>query len=143
MRRATRSFKLRLSTSGMDLLIDCHFHLIRATRRLISLGTTLHVAVVYVSGLRAADLGQPLNAIRQSGLAGVEEHHVGAPRALVHIAASVAERLGKASGGRAESLGTVYLFALHMMRQADASVLRAVHERVRSSDLLVIQEIDK
>lgn len=132
MSRPTRSFKLRLSPAGMDLLIDCHCHLIRATRSLIPWGTTLHVAVIHLSTLSPADMMAQLDPKRIAGLLGDEEHHVGAPHQLVQIASSIATRVGKAPGRVTLSLGAVYLVALLHLRAADPAKLFALYMRVRS-----------
>lgn len=133
MGRPTRSFKLRLSPAGMDLLIDCHCHLIRATRSLIPWGTTLHVAVVHLSSLAPSLMHAALDRLSFAALLGNEEHHVGAPHHLVRVASSIAGRIDKPGSRRAPpSLGVIYLLALHHLLAADAATLCAVYDRVRS-----------
>lgn len=63
MARARRSFKLRLSPAGLDVLIDSHCHLIRVTRSLIAWGTTLHVAVEHLDTLSTAEIIDQLKAL--------------------------------------------------------------------------------
>src|SRR3546814_15670454 len=78
MARARRSFKLRLSAAGLDVIIDSHCHLIRITRSLIAWGTTLHVAVEHLDTLPTAEIVDQLRALELGCLGGGEEHHVGA-----------------------------------------------------------------
>lgn len=134
MNRPTRSFKLRLSRQGMDLLIDAHCHLIRATRRLLAWGTTLHVAVAHLETLPAELLVDELAVVGRAGLAGGEEHHLGAPTSLVGLAGAIADRV---SGARkdmaAPSLGSIYLLALHILATADQTSLQATYEKTKVS----------
>lgn len=132
MGRATRSFKLRLSPAGMDLLIDCHCHLIRATRSLIPWGTTLHVAVIHLATLAMSDTDALLDRLAAAGLFGEEEHHVGAPHHLAQLASSIAVRIGETGSRRGPpSLGMIYLLALQHLLAADTAHLLAVYERMR------------
>jgi hypothetical protein len=134
MSRPTRSFKLRLSPTGMDLLIDAHCHLIRATRRLLAWGTTLHVAIVHLETVPGDHLADQLRVVRAAGLAGGEEHHVGGPNSLVGLASSIAARIAaKSPQAEPPSLGAIYLLALHILVRSDAHALRASYDRSKSA----------
>lgn len=137
MSRATRSFKLRLSPAGMDLLIDCHCHLIRATRCLIPWGTTLHVAVVHLSTIATSEIDILLDSLSDVTLSGQEEHHVGAPHNLAWLAAAISARLDHVGNRPAPpSLGTIYLLAFHCLLAADTAHLLQLYERMKSGAVL-------
>lgn len=132
MSRPTRTFKLRLSPAGMDVLIESHCHLIRTTRSLIAWGTTLHVAVTYLDTVPAPAMLKYLADFRTARLSGAEEHHVGAPHRLCDIAARIAERIKRVQPDREPpTLGMIYLLALQRMAQADGTDLLAAFERAK------------
>lgn len=132
MGRATRTFKLRLSPAGMDVLIDSHCHLIRTTRSLIAWGTTLHVAVNHLDTVPVSVIAEALAALRASPLTGTEEHHVGAPHRLWDVASQIAARLRSAiPDAEPPSLGVIYILALQLMARADHAALLAAFERVK------------
>jgi len=132
MGRPTRSFKLRLSPAGVDLLIDSHCHLIRTTRCLIAWGTTLHVAVNYLDTVPASALVAQLEELREARLSGSEEHHVGASHRLWDVASNIADRLRCAMPDRAPpTLGTIYILALRQLTLADGADLLAAFDRAQ------------
>jgi hypothetical protein len=127
MARATRSFRLTLSPAGMDLLIDAHCHVIRATRCLLSWGATLHIAVCYFATLSHERVSADLRALARSGLIGSELHHVGAPAGLAAVAADIARRArGQGAHGPSTLLGDVYVAALQAAAAAAPEILAAV-----------------
>ena len=137
MVRPTRSFKLKLSPEGMDLLIDAHCRLIRATRRLLAWGTTLHVAVTLLEALPAAQVAESFVSARHARFMGAEEHHLGAPYHLSATAALIAKRIGGAAADReTPSLACIYLLALQQVLRADNAELHATFDRTRSSTML-------
>lgn len=132
MSRPTRSFKLRLSDGGMDLLIDAHCHHIRSTRRLIAWGTTLHVAVGHLDRLPPQVLVEALQETCDAGLFGAQEHHLGAPNALVGLATGIAERIRALAPDKpAPSLGSIYLLALRTLLTADSGAILATYQRMK------------
>lgn len=134
MARARRSFKLRLSPAGLDILIDSHCHLIRVTRSLIAWGTTLHVAIEYLSTLPTADIINQLKEQDLYCLGGGEEHHVGASSRLWDIATSITERVQESSSGsRQPNLGTIYIVALMQVTKADQAALISAFDRALQS----------
>lgn len=135
MVRATRSFKLTLSPAGIDMLIESHCHLIRATRALIAWGTTLHVAVDHLATLPAARILANLRQLDVPRYSGEHEHHVGAPHRLKSVAMAIIERVRAAAPGQsAPTLGAIYIVALHELAKADRAALLEAFGRVQSSD---------
>ncbi|AJA07214.1 hypothetical protein SKP52_01360 [Sphingopyxis fribergensis] len=134
MARARRSFKLRLSPAGLDVLIDSHCHLIRVTRSLIAWGTTLHIAVEHLSTLSTDEIIEQLKVHQLDCLGGAEEHHVGASNRLWDIATSITERVQETSpDGRQPNLGTIYLLALIQVPKAGKSDLMSAFDRALQS----------
>ena len=134
MGRARRSFKLRLSPAGLDILIDSHCHLIRATRSLIAWGTTLHVAIEYLSTLPTRDIVDQLRGQQVSRLGGDDEHHVGASTQLWEMATSITERIQKdVPDARQPTLGTIYIVALLQVTKADRNALLRAFDRALQS----------
>lgn len=134
MGRARRSFKLRLSPAGLDILIDSHCHLIRVTRSLIAWGTTLHVAIEYLNSMPTDKIVHQLKKEELSYFVGSEEHHVGASSELRDIATSITERVHDSSPGvRQPPLGTIYIVALLQITNADRSALLRAFDRALQS----------
>ncbi|QJU58440.1 hypothetical protein HL653_12265 [Sphingomonas sp. AP4-R1] len=118
----------------MDILIDSHCHLIRATRSLIAWGTTLHVAIEYLSTLPTRDIVDQLRGQQVSCLGGNEEHHVGASSQLWEMATSITERIQKdVPDARQPTLGTIYIVALLQVTKADRSALLHAFDRALQS----------
>lgn len=134
MGRARRSFKLRLSSAGLDVLIDSHCHLIRVTRSLMAWGTTLHVAVEHLSTLPTDTILDQLKDADIDGLSGDEEHHVGASNGLWDIAAGIMQRLRESvSEGRSPTMGSIYIVALLQVPAGDSKSLLMAYERAVKS----------
>ena len=132
MTRQSRTFKLRLSPAGMDLLIDSHVHLIRSTRALLAWGTTLQVAVDCLDRMPAPKVLEQLASLSKAGLQGGEDHYVGASKGLNHIATRIAERVVEVAPDRdAPTLASIYIVALHQLTRTDHKTLRATYERVK------------
>ena len=132
MQRQSRTFKLRLSPAGIDLLIDSHCHLIRSTRALIAWGTTLLVAVDNLDSVPPDAVIEQLGSSSNAGLAGDLEHHLGAPRTLNLTATRIAERIARTAPDREPpTLSAIYLVALQLLTRTDHDTLRAIYTRVR------------
>lgn len=132
MQRQSRTFKLRLSPAGMDLLIDSHCHLIRSTRALIAWGTTLLVAVDHLDTVPPAAVLEWLVNLPDAGLAGDLEHHLGAPKTLNLTANRIAERIALTSPDHdAPTLSNIYIVALQLLTRTDHETLRSIYTRVR------------
>ncbi|CAM5610356.1 MarR family transcriptional regulator OS=Sphingobium scionense OX=1404341 GN=GGQ90_005230 PE=4 SV=1 [Sphingobium scionense] len=131
MGRARRSFKLRLSPAGLDVLINSHCHLIRITRSLIAWGTTLHVAVEYLNGMPTDEIIDQLRDQELGFLAGREEHHVGASCQLWDVATGITERVQEESPEtRQPTLGNIYILALLQITKAERGALLRAFDRV-------------
>ena len=131
MTRPTRAFKLRLSNDGIDLLIDCHCHLIRSTRQLLAWGTTLHIAVNYLETLPIAEVVKLLTCLPMLGLRGQSEHYLGAPCGLKDIADRIVASVAIAAPAcRPPALAHIYLVSLQAAACADEAAVRNIYQRV-------------
>lgn len=140
MQRQSRTFKLRLSPAGMDLLIDSHCHLIRSTRALVAWGTTLLVAVDYLDTVPPAVVIDQLACLPKAGLAGDLEHHLGAPKTLNLTATRIAERVAQAAPDRdPPTLSNIYIVALQLLTRTDHETLRSTYERVKSHGARLVE----
>jgi len=134
MGRARRSFKLRLSPAGLDVLIDSHCHLIRVTRSLLAWGTTLHVAIEHLNSMPTDEILDELKGQEVSWLGGGREHHVGASCQLWDIANSITERIQEdLPEARQPTLGTIYIVALLQVTKADRRALLRAFDRALQS----------
>jgi len=139
MQRQSRTFKLRLSPAGMDLLIDSHCHLIRSTRALVAWGTTLLVAVDHLDTLEPAAVIEQLAAITDAGLAGDLEHHLGAPRTLNLTASRIAERIGRTAPEKdPPTLSNIYIVALQLLTRTDHETVRSIYARIRHNSARLV-----
>jgi len=133
MGRVSRTFKLRLSPAGMDVLIAAHCRLIHATRQLLPWGTTLHAAVAYLDSLSPDQIVAGLDRIAIAGLCGAEVHYLGAPSTLNDVASRIAARVVAASACRpAPSLLQIYILALDAFVAAEMQALRLSYRRIAS-----------
>jgi hypothetical protein len=131
MGRTSRTFRLTLSSAGMDLLIDTHCRLIRTTRCLLAWGTTLHVAVAHLDTVSAEAVVASLAELPGLGLSGSEAHFLGAPTSLSEIATRIARRVSEHPPGRAlPELGQVYIVALQHVLLANIGDLRTAYEGI-------------
>jgi hypothetical protein len=134
MTRQSRTFKLRLSPAGIDLLIDSHVHLIRSTRALLAWGTTLQVAVDCLDNMPAPIVLEQLGSLAKAGLQGDEDHYLGASKSLNQTANRIAERVGKVALGRdTPTLANIYILALQQLTRTDHKTLRAAYARMKLS----------
>lgn len=132
MARATRSFKLRLSPAGLDVLIASHCYLIRETRSLLAWGTTLHVAVEHLGACSVDHVGRLLSAVEAQGLWGDEEHHLGAPHRLGDLALDIIERYRANFVDKpVPTLGNLYIAALVYLAAGEAGAISTAFRRVQ------------
>ncbi|MFK4873814.1 hypothetical protein [Novosphingobium sp. ZW T3_23] len=134
MARATRTFKLSLSPAGLEVLIASHCRLIQQTRALLAWGTTLHVAVEHLAACPFEQVSDSLRSVIDHGLAGAEEHHLGAPHRLGIMAAGIIEHYRRSDvGSPAPTLGAIYLAALTQLVSAQRGDVLAAYDRVITS----------
>ncbi|WP_207081163.1 hypothetical protein [Novosphingobium sp. KA1] len=132
MGRATRTFKLRLSPAGLDVLIASHCLLIKETRALISWGTTLHVAVEHLDGCPIDLVADCLGRVESEVLAGDEEHHLGAPHRLGDRASHILSKYRAAYPQTcAPTLGNLYIAALVQLESATTPKVFTAYRRVQ------------
>lgn len=133
MRRPSRTFRLALSSAGMDLLIDSHCRLIRTTRCLLAWGTTLHVAVAHLDTVSADVVSANLVQLPMLGLSGDEVHFLGAPARLNEIASRIARRVSEHQPGRfTPEFRQIYIIALQHALTASADRLRTAFETIET-----------
>lgn len=133
MGRATRTFKLSLSPTGIDALIEAHCHLIRRTRCLLAWGMTLHVAVDHLETIEPSQTLLRLDEIDMVELMGDIVHHVGAPRRLGMLASDIVDRLAAEAPDRAPpTLGAIYILALLQLVEAKPSAIHAAFTRAQA-----------
>ena len=130
MARGSRTFKLRLSPAGMDLLIKAHCRLIQATRQLLPWGTTLYVAVMLLDTFAADQIASGLDRVAGAGLCGAEVRFLGAPCTLNDVAIGIAARAAEVRARRtAPPLHLVYILALDVLASADQPSMRSAYIR--------------
>ena len=131
MGRVSRTFKLRLSPAGMDVLFAAHCRLIRETRQLLPWGTTLHAAITHLDCVAADQILVGLDRIATAGLCGDEVHFLGAPSTLNDVASRIVARVAAASLDRpAPTLLQIYILALDILVSAEPRSLRLAHHKV-------------
>jgi hypothetical protein len=114
----------------MDLLIDAHCHLIRATRSLLAWGTTLQIAVDCLADTPIPVIVKTLEYIPEAGLSGSEEHHLGAAKGLNMVAAGIAEDVARSTAAMSSpTLASIYIAALLQLLRTDHDKLRSIYER--------------
>lgn len=135
MGRASRTFRLRLSPAGVDLLIDCHCLVIRSTRRLLAGGTTLHVAIDYLDRLPARHVLAQLDQLPRAGLSGSQNVYFYAPEAMWEAANRIARRVNEIAPERpSPALGHIYIAALQQLALVDREALKTACAQLPSSN---------
>ena len=134
MERATRTFKLRVSPKGFDLLAHCHHRMLVATRVLLPYGATLTAAMEHLSRT-IIDQGTTSSlASEVAGLAGPITVFVGAP----HWVGAKAAEISRNAGGQV-AMGDVYLIALKRLSSVAPKGLACLHDEVGAGRPLELQ----
>jgi len=140
MARPTRTYKLKVSPAGFDMIVESHARFVRVTRTLLPYGLALHAALHHLAAL---DDDARLDAVREfprlalgGGRSG-SDLFVGAPRGLSDLAdgllADLSPRLAPwPSPGKAD----LYLIALHSVIDANTDHLLSAYGRVAAGSLL-------
>jgi hypothetical protein len=125
MRRASRTFKLKLSPAGVDLLLECHCMVMKAARRLLAGGMTLQAAIDYLDSLPTLDLANRLENLPQAGLVGDVVFFFYAPTAVKDVAIRIAHRIKEVTPERTfPALAHIYVLAIQQLVKADRQTLR-------------------
>lgn len=129
----SRTFKLKLSPAGLDVLIESHFLLVKTTRRLLAWGTTLQVALGYLDTLPASTVSEQLTLLAGAGLSGTEVCFLGAPETMNDVAAAIVRKIEHLHpGAPSPALAQIYILALRQLATADGDAVREAYRRVDS-----------
>lgn len=127
---SSRTFKLRLSPAGLDLLIESHFLVVRSTRRLLAWGTTLQVALDYLDTLSSEQISAELRRLADAGLSGSADYFLGGPHKMSDAASKIAQRVCAVDPGRDPPLlAHIYIVALQQLAVADCEAVDAAYRR--------------
>lgn len=136
MARPTRAFKLKVSQSGFDLIVDCHVRLVRCTRTLLPYGTTLHAALHHLDVLELPRLVAAISRFPGAEFAGGNALFVGAPRSMMDVVGGISSRLMTVMRpGALPDRGELYLLALQQLLDAESSDVVAAFERTIGRDV--------
>lgn len=127
-RKGSRTYKLRLSTQGVDLFLACHCRLARLAREFIPYGATLSVAVALLDRLDANDIAAELETVSCDRLAGNLVRFVGCSAALTGIMQRVTERLAASDQlDHSPAIGKLYIVGLVAFGSVDDNELMDVY----------------
>jgi hypothetical protein len=128
--RSSRTFELKLSPSGVELFLDCHYRLCQQTNELLPYGQTLFCALLHLRHIPAVRILDDLLTIKESGLLGEKACFVGAPSQMAKLASTIAERICRdAPGNRRPIIAwKLFMIALKQFRLAHPEDLRASYE---------------
>lgn len=147
MARPTRTYKLKVSPEGFDLIVDSHARLVRATRTLLPYGLALHTALHHLDSLADDALAQAYVECPRFTLGGTHGGttlFVGAPRGLAILADRLMTRLNhikKASERTAKE--DLYLVALRAMLDAEQANLLSAYGRVVAGSHVAAPDLDR
>lgn len=127
--RSSRTYKLRLSDSGIDLFLDCHCRLSHLVREFLPYGVTLHVAVMLLERMETAELAAEVADPRCDQLAGTAVRFVGSPSQLADLTRSLMERIDTCGvPSSVAAVGRLYLAGLLVFESSeDKDVLAALY----------------
>lgn len=117
--RRSRTYRLRLSSAGMELFLDCHHRLGCLVSEMLPFGTTLYCALLYLDQIDVALIIDDLRTLPRLGLVGEREHFVGAPCSLADALRRIVERVESDPADAPAALGTrLFVVALKRFRLA-------------------------
>lgn len=118
--KRSRTFRLRLSSAGIELFLDCQHRLGCLVSEMLPFGTTLYCALHYLDRIDVALIVDDLQTLPHLGLSGDRDHFVGAPSSLAHVLHRIIERVESAPARpRNAALGTrIFIVALKRFRVA-------------------------
>ncbi|KFD26751.1 hypothetical protein IH86_18600 [Sphingobium yanoikuyae] len=109
-----------MSTTGVELFLDCHYRLCRLANELLPYGQTLFSALVHLRHVAPAMILDDLVTLKDSGLMGGRQCFVGAPTLLTQIVEEIVENitLNFPESRRSIMATQVFLVALKRFRLA-------------------------
>jgi len=116
MARSSRTFILKLSSSGVELFLDCHHRLCQQTNELLPYGQTLYCALIHLTGVESVRILDDLLTLKFSGHTGKRSCFVGAPSKLADMATSLATRIALDVPSNRQAIMTVRLFVVALKR---------------------------
>lgn len=128
-RKASRTYKLKLSSRGVDVFLSCHCRLARLAGEFIPYGLTLYVAMQLLARCDPCDIIAELETLACAALAGNIVRFVGTSHTLSTLTDQVSARLtvGEACA-TAPEVWKLYNVALLLFQMAeDEEVQRAYH----------------
>lgn len=138
MGRPTRSFKLRVSPDGFDLIVDCHVRLVRRTRTLLPYGTVLNVAIHYLAALDVQQIAEAVSRFPRVELMSGSQCKtlfVGAPRSMMEIANEIALRLAAVMPAwQIPQRSELYLLSLHEFLEAEGDALVSTYMKIKEQE---------
>lgn len=128
--RVSRTFKLKLSPAGVELLLDCHCRLGHLVNELLPFGNTLYCALVHLDRIDTRLIADDLKTLRESGLLGERVCFVGAPLTLTDVTSRIAERLGPEAQRRGPAAlnSRLFIVALKQFRLAPSEAIVAAYD---------------
>jgi hypothetical protein len=137
MARSNRTYKLKVSSAGFDLIVDSHARLVRETRTLLPYGTAVHAALCAMIGADPQARREAIRICPRILLGGgrcAATLFVGASRDMASATdALLAELSLELSPEERPRKTDLYLVALHMMLTVDRADLLAAYARVAVS----------
>lgn len=129
-RTASRTYKLKLSSKGIDLFLECHCRLCRLVCDFLPYGTTLYVAVLLLEHVPDGELASEAVAPDLASFGGREIRFVGTSPRMSQCMTVIADRLmGSDTVYPLPQIWKLYLAALNLMRMSeDHSLLSAYDE---------------
>lgn len=134
MARATRTYKLKVSPAGFDLIVDSHARLVRVSRTLLPYGFALHAALHHFASIPEETQSSAVQTFPLISLTGGRHGaaiFVGAPRALSILADGLIAQLGgQDNSRRLPEKSVLYLIALRTLLVAEEEQLLSAYSRV-------------
>lgn len=131
--RPSRTYKLKLSAKGIALFLDCHSRLCQLASDLLPYGTTLHVSVMMLEAMPAAELAFQLGNGELTSFTGNQIRFVGTSPSLATLTAQISDRaVSNDTLDRPPRTWFLFLAALSCMRSADDALVLRTYERLGS-----------
>lgn len=133
--RPSRAYKLKFSSAGIALFIECHSRLCRLVGDLLPYGATLRVSVTMLDRVPLDEIAAELITGGLDHYAGKEIRFVGTSPQLATLTARLSERISATEAiSAAPPTWRLYLAALSLMRVTDDAILARTYHSLRESD---------